>query len=196
MLQKCLTKFFCFRDLDVQKSEVIINLETFLTAFNKLKLTLYCRQAGTVTQEVMSHQKIYTHSNTLWHKVASATRRKIMIQVKWLTDGFQMTDKAGLFTIKLEPVTLLSKDYRLLPVTEMLWHLKCVSRDMSLRRQMSSSRMLRDRLIGSHLADCCAWSLCTEPEDREVTSAVMTNIPLLKMTKEQSSRIANTSCKW
>lgn len=33
----------CVRDLDIQKSQVIINSNTFLTALNKQKLTLYCK---------------------------------------------------------------------------------------------------------------------------------------------------------
>lgn len=56
--------FFCSRDLDVEKTQVIINLDTFLPALNKQKLTPYSMQAATVTQEDTSYQKIYIHPNT------------------------------------------------------------------------------------------------------------------------------------
>lgn len=57
-----------------------------------------------------------------------------MIKVKQLTDGFSMTDKSGLFKIKLGPVPVcLFSGFWLFPVTELLGDPKQVSRFVSHR---------------------------------------------------------------
>lgn len=142
----------CFKDLDIQKSQVKINLNAFLTALNKQKPAPYCKWVRTVTQEDRSHQKIYTHSNTSQHEVASATRRNRLsprlsssqMVFQWLTKQV----KAGLMKVKLGRITLsvFFDDYKLLPVTKLLWHI--------------TEQSLQDCHMGSHPVHRAQAQIC------------------------------------
>lgn len=63
---------------------------------------------------------------------------QMISKVKQLTDGFSMTDKAGLMKVKLGRITMsvIFDDYKLLPVTELLWHI--------------TEQSLQDCHMGSH----------------------------------------------